>query len=52
MWADLLVCSGPTNPAKWNPEKLTKETQKLMTPLEWRRKRNLEGSKSYRKKIL
>ena len=46
-WADLPVCSGPTNTAKWNLEKWTKETQKLMAPLEWRRNRNFEGSKSY-----
>ena len=51
-WADLLVYSGPMNTTKWNPEKLTKETQKVKAPLEWRRKRNFEGSKSYRKKIL
>ena len=49
---DLPVYLRPTNTVKWNPEKWTKETQKLMTPLEWRRNRNLEGSKSYRKKIL
>ena len=49
-WADLPVCSGPTNTAKWNPKKWTKETQKLMAPLEWRRNRNFEASKSYRKK--
>ena len=48
--ANLLVCSGPTNTAKWNPEKWTKETQKLMAPLEWMRNENFEGSKSYRKK--
>ena len=47
---DLPVCSRPTNTTKWNPEKWTKETQKLMSPLEWRRNRNFEGSKSYRKK--
>ena len=41
-WADLLVCSGPTNTAKWNPEKWTKETQKHMAPLESRRNNNLE----------
>jgi len=35
--ADLHVCSGPTNTAKWNPKKWTKETQKLMASLEWRR---------------
>ena len=49
---DLPVCLGPTNTAKWNPEKWTKETQKLMAPLEWRINRNFEGSKSYREKIL
>jgi len=43
--ADLPVCSGPTNTAKWNPNKWTKETQKL-DPLEWRRNNNFEGSKS------
>jgi hypothetical protein len=43
---------GPTNTAKWNPEKWTKETQKLMAILEWRRNRNFEGSKYYRKKII
>jgi hypothetical protein len=48
--ADLPICLGPTNIAKRNPEKWTKETQKLMAPLEWRRNRNFEGSKSYRKK--
>ena len=48
--AYLLVYSGPTNTEKWNPEKWTKETQKLMAPMEWRRNRNFEGSKSYRKK--
>ena len=48
-WADLPVCSRLTNTAKWNLEKWTKETQKLMAPLEWRRNRNFEGSKSYRK---
>ena len=42
-WADLLVYLG--NLKKW-----TKETQKLMAPLEWRRNRNFEASKSYRKK--
>ena len=49
--ADLLVCSGPTNTTKWNPKKWTKETLKLMAPLEWRRNMNFEGSKSYRKII-
>ena len=32
--ADLPVCLGPTNTAKWNLEKWTKETQKLMATLE------------------
>ena len=32
--ADLPVYSEPSNTAKWNPEKWTKETQQLMTPLE------------------
>ena len=48
-WVDLPVCLGPTNHSNWNPEKWTKETQKL-APLEWRRNRNFEGSKSHRKK--
>ena len=48
--ADLPICSGPSNTAKWNLEKWTKETQKLMATLEWRRNRNFDGSKSYRKK--
>jgi hypothetical protein len=30
-WVDLPVCSGPSNIAKWNPKKWTKETQKLKT---------------------
>ena len=47
---DLPVCLGPTNTEKWNPKKWTKETQKLMAPLEWRRNKNFEGSKSNRKK--
>ena len=29
--ADLPICSGPTNTAKWSPEKWTKETKKLKT---------------------
>jgi hypothetical protein len=29
--ADLPVCLGPTNTAKWNLKKWTKETQKLKT---------------------
>ena len=33
VWADLPVCLGLTNTAKWNPEKWTKEIQKL-APLE------------------
>ena len=49
---DLPVCSGPTNTAKWNLEKWTKDTQKIMAPMKWMRNRNFEGSKSYRKKIL
>jgi hypothetical protein len=32
--ADLPVYSGSTNTTKWNPKKWTKETQKLMAPLE------------------
>ena len=47
--ADLPINSRPTYTTKWNLEKWTKETQKL-APLEWRRNRNFEGSKSYRKK--
>jgi hypothetical protein len=31
---DLPICLGPTNIAKWNLEKWTKETQKVMAPLE------------------
>jgi hypothetical protein len=34
---------------KMEPEKWTKEIQILMAPLEWRRNKNFEGSKSYRK---
>ena len=47
---DLPVYLVPTNTTKWNPKKWTKETQKLMAPLEWMRNENFEGSKSYRKK--
>jgi len=43
---DLPISLGPTNTTKWNPKKWTKETQKLMVPLEWRRNNNFEGSKS------
>ena len=46
--ADLPICLGPTSTVKWNPEKWTKETQKLMATLEWRGNKNFEGSKSYR----
>ena len=49
-WADLPICLGPTYTTKWNPKKCTKETQELMAPLEWRRNRNVEGSKSNWKK--